>query len=133
MTKLSYEYITRSFRIDECRITEFFSSFIVNFGKHVRLTLPDMIVVDKDLKIAQRLPGLVSLCDKRGVVSYEDLLTINGTKYSTFQEAARVAGLLKSEDSILEALDDAALVMNLTEEEGQERLVREKKTKNRNT
>ncbi|GFT19276.1 uncharacterized protein TNCV_303781 [Trichonephila clavipes] len=56
-------------------------------------------------KASQRLSGLESLCDKKGVVSYEDLLIINGTKYSVFREAA---GLEKSEDFINEVLDDAA-------------------------
>ncbi|GFU52461.1 hypothetical protein TNCV_2546201 [Trichonephila clavipes] len=40
--------------------------------------------------IAQRLPGLESLCTKKGFVTCEVLLTINGAKYSTFQESARV-------------------------------------------
>ncbi|GFW15471.1 hypothetical protein TNCV_4656111 [Trichonephila clavipes] len=74
-------------------------------------------------KISQRLPGLELLPEKKGVVSYEDLLTINRTKYSTFQKAA---GLLKSEDFINEVLDDAASVINLTEEERQERILQRK-------
>ncbi|GFX29533.1 mariner Mos1 transposase [Trichonephila clavipes] len=66
-------------------------------------------------KISQRLPELESLREKKGFVSYEDL-TINGTNYTTFQEAARGAGLPISGDFIDEELDDAASVMNLTEE-----------------
>ncbi|GFV99311.1 histone-lysine N-methyltransferase SETMAR [Trichonephila clavipes] len=34
--ELCYECITRSFLIDECRIAQFFSGYILNFGKHVR-------------------------------------------------------------------------------------------------
>ncbi|GFX39663.1 hypothetical protein TNCV_2104071 [Trichonephila clavipes] len=61
-------------------------------------------------KISLRLPGLELLHEKKGVVFYEDLLTINETKYSTFQEAARTADLSKSKDFINEMLDDAASV-----------------------
>ncbi|GFW71145.1 hypothetical protein TNCV_91881 [Trichonephila clavipes] len=38
-------------------------------------------------------------------------------------EAARAAGLSKSEDFINEVLDDTASLMNLTEEERQERIL----------
>ncbi|GFW19786.1 hypothetical protein TNCV_3560891 [Trichonephila clavipes] len=55
---------------------------------------------------------LESLREKKDVVSYDELLTINESKYSTFLEAA---GLSKSEDFISEVLDDVASVINLTE------------------
>ncbi|GFT58433.1 hypothetical protein TNCV_2119281 [Trichonephila clavipes] len=55
-------------------------------------------------------------------MSPEDLLPIKGTKYSIFQEAARAAGLSKSEDFVNEVLDDVASVMNLTEKERKERI-----------
>ncbi|GFV28921.1 hypothetical protein TNCV_3486631 [Trichonephila clavipes] len=48
-TELRYERITRSILIDEYRITEFFSGYIVNFVKHIRSTLPDMMLVDEEL------------------------------------------------------------------------------------
>ncbi|GFX29029.1 hypothetical protein TNCV_3030711 [Trichonephila clavipes] len=73
------------------------------------------------VQISQRLPELESLREKKCVVSYEDSLTINGTKHSTIQKAA---GLSKSEDFINEVLDDAASVMNLTGKERQERNLR---------
>ncbi|GFW75378.1 hypothetical protein TNCV_4190321 [Trichonephila clavipes] len=60
---------------------------------------------------------------KKSVVSYEDSLKINRSKYSAFQEAARATGLLKSEDFINEVLDDAASVINLTDEERLERIL----------
>ncbi|GFY17566.1 hypothetical protein TNCV_3519211 [Trichonephila clavipes] len=34
--ELRNEYIVRNFLINECRITEFFTGYIVNFVKHVR-------------------------------------------------------------------------------------------------
>ncbi|GFW06428.1 hypothetical protein TNCV_2187631 [Trichonephila clavipes] len=77
-------------------------------------------------KISQRLPGLESLHEKKCVVSYEILLKINETKYSTFQEAARTAGLSKADDFMNEMLDDADSVMSLIEEECQERILRKK-------
>ncbi|GFW06123.1 uncharacterized protein TNCV_4479151 [Trichonephila clavipes] len=49
MTELRYECITRSFLIDECRITEFFSGYIVNFMKHIHSTSPDMRLFDEEL------------------------------------------------------------------------------------
>ncbi|GFU52435.1 hypothetical protein TNCV_193081 [Trichonephila clavipes] len=49
---LRYECFTRSFLIDECRITEFFSGYIVNFRKHVRSTSPN-ILVDNELNAVQ--------------------------------------------------------------------------------
>ncbi|GFW72344.1 hypothetical protein TNCV_703811 [Trichonephila clavipes] len=52
-TELFYEYITRSFLIDECRITEFFSDYTVNFVKHVRSTSPDMMPIDEELYVVQ--------------------------------------------------------------------------------
>ncbi|GFU58719.1 hypothetical protein TNCV_932631 [Trichonephila clavipes] len=52
--KLRYECITCSFLIDECRVTEFFSSYIVNIVKHLRSTSPDMMLVDR----AVRSPSL---------------------------------------------------------------------------
>ncbi|GFS99033.1 hypothetical protein TNCV_1890431 [Trichonephila clavipes] len=45
---LLYKCITRSFLINECRITEFFSGYIVNFVRHVRSTQPDMMLVDEE-------------------------------------------------------------------------------------
>ncbi|GFS64451.1 hypothetical protein TNCV_3956101 [Trichonephila clavipes] len=48
-TELRYEYITRCYLIDECRITELFSGNIVNFVKHVRSTSPDIMLVDEKL------------------------------------------------------------------------------------
>ncbi|GFV86489.1 hypothetical protein TNCV_2156821 [Trichonephila clavipes] len=45
--EMRYECITRSFLIDECRFTEFFSGYIVNV-KHVRSTSPDMMLVDQE-------------------------------------------------------------------------------------
>ncbi|GFU70189.1 uncharacterized protein TNCV_5057811 [Trichonephila clavipes] len=69
--------------------------------------------------LQKNIPGLESLKDKKGVVSYEGLLKINGTEYSAFQGGARATGGLKSEDFINEVLDDAVSVMNLTEEETQ--------------
>ncbi|GFT80698.1 hypothetical protein TNCV_127421 [Trichonephila clavipes] len=73
-------------------------------------------------KIWQRLPELESLREKKGIVSCEDLLTINGTKQSTHQEAARAAHLSKSKDFTNEVSDDATSVINLTEEEHQEHI-----------
>ncbi|GFW89005.1 hypothetical protein TNCV_2684391 [Trichonephila clavipes] len=52
---------------------------------------------------------------------------------STFHEATRAAGLSKSDDFINEVLDDATLLMNLSEEEDQERILREKEQINRST
>ncbi|GFX04160.1 uncharacterized protein TNCV_3973091 [Trichonephila clavipes] len=52
---------------------------------HCKITFDPNFVVE----ILQRLPGLKSLCEKKDVVAYKDLLTINGTKYLTFQETAR--------------------------------------------
>ncbi|GFW11371.1 hypothetical protein TNCV_3808911 [Trichonephila clavipes] len=45
--------IMRSFLIDECPITEFFSNYIVNFVKHVCSTSPDMMLVDEELNSIQ--------------------------------------------------------------------------------
>ncbi|GFV54250.1 hypothetical protein TNCV_3467651 [Trichonephila clavipes] len=58
---------------------------------------------------------------KIGIFSYEDLLIINGNKYSTFQEAG---DLSKSGDFINEVPDDAASVITLTEVKWQERILR---------
>ncbi|GFW46339.1 hypothetical protein TNCV_4810271 [Trichonephila clavipes] len=47
--------------------------------------------------------------EKKDVAPYEDLLTIIGTKYSIFNDAARASGLSKSEDFFInETLDEAA-------------------------
>ncbi|GFW47722.1 hypothetical protein TNCV_2829121 [Trichonephila clavipes] len=90
------------------------------------------IISNSGGKISQRLPGLETLREKKSVVSFEDLLSINGTKYSAFQEAARAAGLSKSEDFFInEVLNDAVSVMNLNEEERQERILRKKEQINR--
>ena len=40
---------SHSFLIDECRITEFFSGYIVNLVKQIRSTSPDMKLVDEEL------------------------------------------------------------------------------------
>ncbi|GFW43042.1 hypothetical protein TNCV_1474381 [Trichonephila clavipes] len=47
--ELRYECITSNFLIDECRITEFFSGYIINFVKHVSSTSSDMLLVDEEL------------------------------------------------------------------------------------
>ncbi|GFS84362.1 hypothetical protein TNCV_4605741 [Trichonephila clavipes] len=49
IAELRYECITRSFLIDECRITEFFNGYIVSFVKHVCSTSPDMMLVNEEL------------------------------------------------------------------------------------
>ncbi|GFW70051.1 hypothetical protein TNCV_1405041 [Trichonephila clavipes] len=74
-------------------------------------------------KISQRLPGLEALREKKSVVSYEDILTINGTKYSTFQEVVIAEGLSESADFVNEVSGDVASVLNLTEEEPQVRIL----------
>ncbi|GFU07598.1 hypothetical protein TNCV_2225681 [Trichonephila clavipes] len=51
--KLRYECITHSFLINECRITEFFRSYIVNFVEPVRSTSPDMMLVNEELNSAE--------------------------------------------------------------------------------
>ncbi|GFV43960.1 hypothetical protein TNCV_492851 [Trichonephila clavipes] len=48
--ELRYECIMRSFLIDECRITEVFNGYIVNFVKHIPSTSPDMMLVDEELQ-----------------------------------------------------------------------------------
>ncbi|GFY30845.1 hypothetical protein TNCV_3120051 [Trichonephila clavipes] len=80
-------------------------------------------------KISQRLLGLESLRKKKGVVSYEDLITINVTKFSTFKKAKRTTGLRKSADFINEVLDEETSVRKVTEKERQERILREEKNK----
>ncbi|GFW65607.1 hypothetical protein TNCV_3550301 [Trichonephila clavipes] len=55
MVELRYECITRSFLIDECRITEFFSSYIVNFTKQVPSTSPDLMLVDEKLSVCKSI------------------------------------------------------------------------------
>ncbi|GFY14690.1 hypothetical protein TNCV_647341 [Trichonephila clavipes] len=47
--ELLYECIMRIFLLDECRITECFSGYIVNFVKHVPSTSPDMMLVGEEL------------------------------------------------------------------------------------
>ncbi|GFV69951.1 hypothetical protein TNCV_1983181 [Trichonephila clavipes] len=59
----------------------------------------------------QRFTRLESLRVNKGVVSYVDFITINGTKFPTFQEAATLS---KSEDLINEVLGDATS-MNIAE------------------
>ncbi|GFV03517.1 hypothetical protein TNCV_5060581 [Trichonephila clavipes] len=44
-----HECITRSFLIDECRITEFVSGYNVNFVEKVRFTSLDMMLVYEEL------------------------------------------------------------------------------------
>ncbi|GFT06523.1 hypothetical protein TNCV_3356441 [Trichonephila clavipes] len=51
--ELRYEGITCSFLIDECRIIEFFSGYIVNFVKHVRSESPDKTLVEEELYAVQ--------------------------------------------------------------------------------
>ncbi|GFW69066.1 hypothetical protein TNCV_2919641 [Trichonephila clavipes] len=65
-------------------------------------------------------------CVRKKALSHTKTLKIDGTKYSTFQEAA---GLSKSEELffINEVLDDAASVMNLTEAERKDRILQKKK------
>ncbi|GFU95091.1 hypothetical protein TNCV_4138751 [Trichonephila clavipes] len=76
---------------------------------------------NQNICILQRLPGLESLREKKGVLSYEDLLTINelNTPLSRKlqEKEERAAGLSKSEEFIKEVLDDGTSVMNSTEEE----------------
>ncbi|GFW77915.1 hypothetical protein TNCV_3911251 [Trichonephila clavipes] len=72
------------------------------------------IIASSRRKILDLLPGLESLSEKKGFVSYEDLSTINRTKYPTFQEAAIATGVSKSENFIREVLENAASLMNLT-------------------
>ncbi|GFW79727.1 hypothetical protein TNCV_4361531 [Trichonephila clavipes] len=78
------------------------------------------------LQKKSRVPELESLCEKKGVFLHEDFLAINGTKYSTFQTAAGVAGLSKSEDCFNEVLNGAASEMNLNKKKRQERILRKK-------
>ncbi|GFV58741.1 hypothetical protein TNCV_3730791 [Trichonephila clavipes] len=68
--------------------------------------------------------------ERKLVVSYKHLLTTNGTKCSTFQEAA---GLSKSGDLINEVLHNVASVMNFNEEDLQERILRKKERINKIT
>ncbi|GFW40237.1 hypothetical protein TNCV_1696451 [Trichonephila clavipes] len=53
IVQLRCERIMRSFLIDECRITEFFSSYIFNFVKHFRSSSPDMMLIDEELYVVQ--------------------------------------------------------------------------------
>ncbi|GFV97702.1 hypothetical protein TNCV_2312891 [Trichonephila clavipes] len=64
--------------------------------------------------------GIITRKGRRCLEGVGDSLTTNGTKYSTFQKAARATGLPKSENFINEVLDDAVSFLNLTEEERQE-------------
>ncbi|GFV87481.1 hypothetical protein TNCV_3281191 [Trichonephila clavipes] len=77
------------------------------------------------------MPGLESLLEKKGVVSYEDLLNIHGTKCWTFQEATSAPGLSKSENLINDVMDDVASMMNLIEEELHEEILQIKQQINR--
>ena len=45
----------------------------------------------------------------RGPTSFEDLLTVQGTRYSTFKESAQKRGLLESDNSILECREEAIM------------------------
>ncbi|GFY12736.1 hypothetical protein TNCV_2449271 [Trichonephila clavipes] len=49
MAELRDECKTLSFLIDECRITECFSGYIVNFLMHVRTRSPYITLVDEEL------------------------------------------------------------------------------------
>ncbi|GFW08324.1 hypothetical protein TNCV_1656381 [Trichonephila clavipes] len=51
--ELHYECITRSFRINECLITDLFSGDIVNFVKCPHPTSPDMRLVNEELYAVQ--------------------------------------------------------------------------------
>ena len=51
--ELRFECIKRGFQIDECLITEFFSSYIANLVKQVRSTSSDIKMVDKELHTIQ--------------------------------------------------------------------------------
>ncbi|GFV37468.1 uncharacterized protein TNCV_1157311 [Trichonephila clavipes] len=61
-----------------------------------------------------------------------DLAHLDATRYNQLKkgienaEAARVSGLSKSEDLIIKLFDDATSVINLAEEEHQERILRKK-------
>ncbi|GFW65861.1 putative RNA-directed DNA polymerase from transposon BS [Trichonephila clavipes] len=76
-----------------------------------------------------------------GVISERDLMSIPESEipesfsdHGVIQEAARAGGLSKSEDDFInEVLDDAVSVMNLTEEERQERILRKKEQINGTT
>ncbi|GFU05145.1 hypothetical protein TNCV_574921 [Trichonephila clavipes] len=80
----------------------------------VSYNVPNTVAIEHYCKLSLKN---VSTIAWTGIVSREercclDLLTINGTKYSTFQEAARLSN---SHDFINEMLDDAASVINVTE------------------
>ncbi|GFV38428.1 hypothetical protein TNCV_4393091 [Trichonephila clavipes] len=51
--RVARECITCSFVIDEWRIIELFSGYIVNFVKRIRSTSPDMMLVDEMLYAVQ--------------------------------------------------------------------------------
>ncbi|GFW34571.1 hypothetical protein TNCV_952011 [Trichonephila clavipes] len=48
--ELRYECFTRTFLIDQCRIAELFSGYIINFVKHVRFTSSDVMLVNEAWK-----------------------------------------------------------------------------------
>ncbi|GFU78483.1 hypothetical protein TNCV_2300951 [Trichonephila clavipes] len=83
----------------------------------VSYNVTNTVVIVYYCKLSQRLPELELLHEKKDTVSYKNLFLINGTKYSTFQKAARAACLSKFEDFITEVLNDAASEVNLIEEE----------------
>ncbi|GFX81626.1 hypothetical protein TNCV_4644661 [Trichonephila clavipes] len=51
--ELRYNYIMRSFLIDDGRITEFCSRYNINFVEHVRSTSPEIALVDEELSADQ--------------------------------------------------------------------------------
>ncbi|GFY04733.1 hypothetical protein TNCV_419871 [Trichonephila clavipes] len=51
--ELHNDFITRCFLSNECRVTEFFSGYTVNFVKHVRSKSPDMLLADEELYAVQ--------------------------------------------------------------------------------
>ena len=51
--ELLYGFITLSFLIDECVISEFFSDFIISLVKQFLSTVPDMKLVDEELHAVQ--------------------------------------------------------------------------------
>ena len=61
--RVSYKCITSNFVIDECRITKFFSCYIVNFVKQVSSTSPDhdYFLWEHVKKLVARIPKAVAI------------------------------------------------------------------------
>ncbi|KAI3798192.1 hypothetical protein L1987_33461 [Smallanthus sonchifolius] len=49
------------------------------------------------------------LSNVKGTISFEDLCTVNGVKYTTFQKAALEIGLIENDDSLSQCLTKASL------------------------